>query len=75
MAGVDPTTLDDADLMRELQHLHELRHDTFLHGSDDALQAHTERTAALEQEYLRRNPQRQVAAGRTREGARARDDA
>ncbi|NYI04168.1 DUF6158 family protein [Allostreptomyces psammosilenae] len=71
--GVDPAELEDAVLMHELAHLHATRHDTFLHGSDDALDRHTERTAELEQEYLRRHPHRQVTRGRTREGARARE--
>ncbi len=56
--GIDPSTLDDADLERELTHLHETRHTTFLNGSEDALNAHTERMLALEQEYLRRFPDR-----------------
>jgi hypothetical protein len=47
--------LSDEALERELRHLHETRHDTFLHGSDDALHFHTLRTQELEQEYLRRN--------------------
>lgn len=71
--GIDPSQLTDEDLVRELARLHETRHDTFLHGSDDALSAHTERTGALEEEYLNRHPQRHVAAGRTRDGARRRD--
>jgi hypothetical protein len=50
--------LSDEALERELQHLHETRHDTFLHGSEDALEAHTERMLELEQEYLRRHPKR-----------------
>ena len=70
MTGVEPTALTDEALERELAHLHETRHDTFLHGSEDALQAHTERTDAMEQEYLRRNPDRVVDARRTRHGSR-----
>ncbi|MGW7266978.1 DUF6158 family protein [Streptomyces sp. NPDC054842] len=71
--GLDPTLLDDQELVRELESVHRTRHDTFLHGSPDALDAHNRRTAALEDEYLRRNPDRAVTAGRTREGARARE--
>jgi len=70
VTGVEPTALTDEALERELAHLHETRHDTFLHGSEDALQAHTERTDAMEQEYLRRNPDRVVDARRTRHGSR-----
>lgn len=70
--GVDPSTLSDSLLLKELENVHRTRHDTFLYGSADALAAHNTRTAQLEGEYLRRNPRRSVAANRTREGARAR---
>jgi hypothetical protein len=70
--GVDPSALDDPHLIRELETIHRTRHETLLYGSADALEAHTHRMAELEAEYLRRHPDRQVAAGRTREGARAR---
>ena len=70
MTGVPADRLSDEDLERELKHLHETRHDTFLHGSEDALSFHTARTAELEQEYLRRNPDRVVDARRTRAGNR-----
>ena len=72
-SGIDPTELGDEDLLRELTHLHETRNATFLHGSDDALSAHTERTQALEGEFVRRHPLRDVESGRTRSGARERD--
>lgn len=68
MAGIPAADLSDDDLERELEHAHEKRHDTFLHGSDDALRAHTQRTGELEAEFLRRHPQRRVDARRTREG-------
>jgi hypothetical protein len=70
--GVPPGRLSEHDLRRELQHVHETRHTTFLHGSDDALHEHTRRTADLEAEYLRRFPQREVDPDRLREGARRR---
>ena len=70
MTGVPPTALTDEALERELKHLHETRNDTFLHGSDDALEFHTERTKALEEEYLRRNPDRVPDVRRTRHGSR-----
>ncbi|MFG1925546.1 DUF6158 family protein [Cryptosporangium sp. NPDC048952] len=66
--GVDPERLDDDDLFRELLRLHETRHETLRHGSDDALDAHTTRTAELEGEYLRRFPQREIAPERLRSG-------
>lgn len=72
MTGVDPSRLDDQQLMKELETIHRTRHDTLLYGSNDALRAHNERMAQLEGEYLRRNPRRLVSAGRTREGARGR---
>ncbi|MDP9395707.1 MAG: DUF6158 family protein [Actinomycetota bacterium] len=71
--GKNPAELTDEDLFRELANLHRMRHETFLHGSDDALSAHTRRMLALEEEYTRRNPGRQVDPERTREGARERD--
>jgi hypothetical protein len=70
--GVDPVTLSDSDLMRELERLHATRTETLRHGSDDALGQHTRRTAELEQEYLRRHPDREVDPNRLREGARRR---
>lgn len=73
MTGVPPGDLADGDLLRELAHLHATRHDTFRHGSGDALDHHNERTAELEAEYLRRFPDREVDPDRLRAGARARD--
>ncbi len=70
MTGVPPTVLTDEALDRELLHLHETRNDTFLHGSEDALAFHTLRMNELEQEYVRRNPDRVIDARRTRHGSR-----
>lgn len=70
MTGVRPGDLPDTDLMRELEHLHTTRHDTFLHSAPGALDEHTHRTAELEREYLRRHPDRQIDPARTRSGAR-----
>jgi hypothetical protein len=67
---VRPEDLAESDLLRELQHLHATRHGTFLHGSPDALEEHTSRTAELENEYLSRHPEREVDPARTRAGAR-----
>jgi hypothetical protein len=75
VSGVRPEDLAESDLLRELQHLHETRHDAFLHGSADALRTHTSRTAELEGEYLRRHPEREVDPARTRAGARSEDPA
>lgn len=71
--GIDPRDLSDADLLKELETIHRTRHDTLLHGPEDALSAHTARMTELEAEYLRRHPERPVTPGRTREGARARE--
>jgi hypothetical protein len=66
--------LDDSTLERELERLHETRHETFLNGSADALEAHTERMLELEQEYAQRFPQRTLPdARRTRDGSRELD--
>jgi hypothetical protein len=70
VTGVPADQLTDESLERELEHLHETRHDTFLHGSEDALAFHTARTTQLEQDYLRRNPDRVIDARRTRHGSR-----
>ncbi|MCX4750828.1 DUF6158 family protein [Kitasatospora sp. NBC_01287] len=73
--GVAARSLLDERLLHELEQLHRTRHETFLYGSDEALRHHTERSAELEAEYLRRFPNRLVTAGRTRSGARAREAA
>jgi uncharacterized protein DUF6158 len=71
VSGVNPEDLAEPDLVRELAHLHRTRHDTFLHGSSDALREHSTRLAVLENEYLLRHPEREVDPARTRSGARA----
>jgi hypothetical protein len=68
--GPGAAELGDDDLLRELEHLHETRHETLRHGSESALTAHTHRMEALEQEYLRRNPRREVDPDRLRSGRR-----
>jgi hypothetical protein len=68
--GITPGQLNNDELGRELEQVHRTRHDTFRHGSDSALETHTRRTAALEAEYLRRFPEREVDPERLREGAR-----
>ncbi|MEU2432191.1 DUF6158 family protein [Streptomyces sp. NPDC007861] len=71
--GVAPEQLTDGLLLKELEVIHRTRHETLLYGSEDALSTHTARMAALEDEYVRRHPQRAQSPGRTRAGARARD--
>jgi len=68
--GPAAVELGDDDLLRELEQLHRTRHETFLHGSESALAHHTQRTKTLEEEYLRRNPGREVDEERLRAGRR-----
>lgn len=70
--GVPAAELSDDDLLRELHELYRTRLDTLRHGSEQALGTHTERTAELEADYLRRRPQREIDPERLREGARQR---
>ncbi|WP_084557502.1 DUF6158 family protein [Hamadaea tsunoensis] len=70
--GIPATQLTEEDLIRELAELHRTRNDTFRHGSDQALERHTERQTELELEYLRRFPDREISPERLRSGARAR---
>jgi hypothetical protein len=72
MTGIPTIELSDDDLYRELGHLYETRLETLRHGSEDSLASHTARTEALEQEYQRRVPGREVDPERLRSGARAR---
>ena len=56
--GVPARDLSDEDLERQGVHAHAMRHWVFLHGTADQFRTHTERMLELEQEYLRRHPQR-----------------
>jgi len=58
MTGIPGSQLSDDDLDRELLHLHRTRHETFLNGTEDALETHTKRMLELEAEFLRRFPDR-----------------
>jgi hypothetical protein len=69
--GIPADQLDDDDLRREMRHLHETRHDTVLSGSESALETHTRRMLALEQEFMRRFPEEAAPEPlRTRAGSR-----
>ena len=70
--GVPAEELDQEDLLRELEQLHTTRHQTLRHGSPDSLTHHTTRMGELEDEYLRRFPEREVDPERLRSGARER---
>ncbi|MCO8272714.1 DUF6158 family protein [Actinoplanes sp. TRM 88003] len=58
--GIDPGTLSDEDLFRELSSLYRTRLETLRHGPDAALSNHFKRTAELETEYITRYPSREV---------------
>ena len=69
--GIDPRELSDDDVVREVTHLHETRHDAMRGASESAFEVHTERMLALEQEYIRRFPEDSAPDPlRTRAGAR-----
>jgi hypothetical protein len=53
-AGIAASDLADADLERELTHVHEKRHDIFLTGTADSLSNNISRMLELEQAYLER---------------------
>jgi hypothetical protein len=65
LQGIDPADLDDERLLGELESIHRTRHDTLLHGTMASLAHHSDRMAALETEYLRRFPLRDVHPRRT----------
>ena len=56
--GVPARELSDDELERQGVHAHAMRHWVFLHGTAEQFRTHTERMLELEQEYLRRHPQR-----------------
>lgn len=58
VAGVPAGELTDEDLERQGLHAHATRHWVFLHGTAEQFRTHTQRMLELEQEYLRRHPQR-----------------
>jgi hypothetical protein len=68
--GIPGPDLADDDLRREMRHLHDTRHDVVTGGSESALENHTRRMLALEQEFLRRFPDEGAPdPARTRAGA------
>ena len=56
--GVPARELSDEELERQGVQAHATRHWVFLHGTAEQFRTHTERMLELEQEYLRRHPQR-----------------
>ena len=72
--GIPARELDDEDLERQGVHAHAMRHWVFLHGTAEQFRTHTERMLELEQEYLRRHPQRTWQGTDGGAGALSRDD-
>ena len=72
--GVPARELSDEELERQGVHAHAMRHWVFLHGTADQFRTHTERMLELEQEYLRRHPQRTWQGSGGDAGAPSRDD-
>ena len=56
MTSIDPKSLDDASLFRELGHAHSKWHDAFLQGSAHSFATLGRRITELELEYIRRFP-------------------
>jgi Family of unknown function (DUF6158) len=56
--GVPAGELSDAELERQGVQAHATRHWIFLHGTAEQFRTHTRRMLELEEEYLRRHPQR-----------------
>jgi len=56
--GLPASGLPDADLERQVSRAHATRNWVFFHGTAGQYRKHTERMLELEQEYLRRHPQR-----------------
>jgi hypothetical protein len=72
--GVPARELSDEELERQGVHAHAMRHWVFLHGTAEQFRTHTERMLELEQEYLRRHPQRTWQGSGGEAEAPARDD-
>jgi Family of unknown function (DUF6158) len=72
--GIPARELSDEELERQGVHAHAMRHWVFLHGTAEQFRTHTERMLELEQEYLRRHPQRTWQGTDGEAGAPSRDD-
>jgi hypothetical protein len=69
--GVPARELSDAELERQGVQAHATRHWVFLHGTAEQFRTHTQRMLELEQEYLRRHPQRTWQGSSGADGATA----
>jgi hypothetical protein len=56
--GIPARELSDEELERQGVQAHATRHWVFLHGTAEQFRTHTSRMLELEEEYLRRHPQR-----------------
>ncbi len=72
--GLPARELSDDELERQGVHAHAMRHWVFLHGTAEQFRTHTERMLELEQEYLRRHPQRTWQGSGGEADAPSRDD-
>jgi hypothetical protein len=72
--GIPARELSDEELERQGVHAHTMRHWVFLHGTAEQFRTHTERMLELEQEYLRRHPQRTGQGSGGEAEAPSRDD-
>jgi hypothetical protein len=72
--GIPARELSDEELERQGVHAHAMRHWVFLHGTAEQFRTHTERMLELEQEYLRRHPQRTWQGSDGGAGTLSRDD-
>ena len=72
--GIPARELSDEELERQGVHAHAMRHWVFLHGTAEQFRTHTERMLELEQEYLRRHPQRTWQGSGGEAEAPSRDD-
>ncbi|MFW3168662.1 DUF6158 family protein [Geodermatophilus sp. CPCC 206100] len=72
--GIPARELTDEELERQGLHAHAMRHWVFLHGTAEQYRTHTERMLELEQEYLRRHPQRTWQGSGGEAAAPSRDD-
>jgi hypothetical protein len=72
--GIPARELSDEELERQGVHAHAMRHWVFLHGTAEQFRTHTERMLELEQEYLRRHPQRTWQGSGGEDGTPSRDD-
>lgn len=69
--GVPARELSDEELERQGIQAHATRHWVFLHGTAEQFRTHTRRMLELEQEYLRRHPQRTWQGSGGADGAQA----